>query len=578
MMIQLTMVMLDHNSPKKELSFSLKVKTGTSFADWIHADTNNEFLTTSHDKSFSVSDIKHQVNQMLGLVVDGELLDPRTPLFATCVVEPVIPGHREYPRLYQQNLVSLFFASVKYSCPKLKFKLGNSIGSALFIESQEPVDTTSIDSISSTMKELVANKEPFILRWENYHTARNLFVSNDTPGSHLLLDYYNERTIPLITIAKHSQLALHPYGLSAGPLEYFRLSPHSNGVLLEFPKTFEHLVQLKPWNDIPHLTSIYQEHQRWSRILGINTVGELNKVTQAKQIKEYIWTAEALQHGKINQIAETIKTNSKSIRCVLIAGPSSSGKTTFAKRLGIQLLAHGIKPKTLSMDNFFVPREQTPKDQSGNYDFESIDAVDRNLLQKTISDFFADQQVQLPIFDFKKGDRYFLEKPETLRNDEILILEGIHGLNPALIPEIPKEKTFRIYISALTQINLNEHHRISTTDNRLIRRLVRDYRYRGHSAENTIGMWHSVRRGEDRWIFPFQSFSDAQFNSALDYELGVLKPHVESILREVKPETSGYVTARRILTLMNFFLPIPREFVPDNSILREFVGGSAFKY
>jgi uridine kinase len=237
-----------------------------------------------------------------------------------------------------------------------------------------------------------------------------------------------------------------------------------------------------------------------------------------------------------------------------------------------------MKPKAISLDNFFLPRESTPRDEYGNYDFETLKALDLELLNETLLNLMNGEKVALPVFDFRVGDRYFPHPPEKLESDEILVIEGIHGLNPELLPRIPIESTYKIYISALTQINIDQSHRISTTDNRLVRRIVRDYRYRGHSAGATLEMWPSVRRGEDLWIFPYQTLSDAQFNSALDYELGVLKPMAESLLRQVKPDKPSYTTAKRLLQILDYFLPIPREFVPDMSILREFVGGSAFKY
>lgn len=321
------------------------------------------------------------------------------------------------------------------------------------------------------------------------------------------------------------------------------------------------------------MLATFRQYGNWLRRLGIESVGALNDAIQADRIREIILVSEALHELYIAEIAGKIVARSNKARIVLIAGPSSSGKTTFSKRLAVQLLAQGLTPFPLEMDNYFVDRERTPKDKNGQYDYEALEALDTRLLADHLSRLIAGEEVQIPYYSFKDGKS---EPGEVikLRKEQLIILEGIHGLDPRLLPDIPADQTFRVYCSCLTQLNLDRQNRISTTDTRLLRRIVRDAGTRGYSAMDTIHRWESVRSGEKTYIFPYQENADEMFNSALVYELSGLRPLAEPLLRQVPFGTPEYVEAKRLLAFLGWFLPIKEDLIPDNSILREFVGGS----
>jgi len=326
----------------------------------------------------------------------------------------------------------------------------------------------------------------------------------------------------------------------------------------------------------PTLLKTFRQYGNWLTKLGIPSVGALNDAIAEGRIREVILVSEALHTQQISLIAGEIKRLRDKVRVVLIAGPSSSGKTTFSRRLTIQLLTHGLSPFALEMDNYFVDRKRTPRQENGQFDFESIDALNRKSLNKHIQGLIAGEKVQLPKYNFKSG---MSEPGEVvqLNEGEIIILEGIHGLNPDLLEGFDEEKTYRIYVSCLTQLNLDRHNRISTTDTRMLRRILRDARDRGYSAQETIQRWESVRLGEKQHIFPYQENADSIFNSALAYELTALKPLVEPLLRQVPFGTPEFIEAKRLLKFLEWFLPTSSEWIPDNSILREFTGGSILK-
>jgi len=328
--------------------------------------------------------------------------------------------------------------------------------------------------------------------------------------------------------------------------------------------------------DSPKLLATFRQYGDWLERLGIENTGALNDAIQDGRIREIILISEALHEKKIAEVAQRVADHSETARVVLIAGPSSSGKTTFSKRLTVQLLAQGISPFPLEMDNYFVDREQTPRDAKGEFDFERLEALDFQRMADDLHRMLRGEEVQLPRYNFKTGHSEAGEIVH-LKPGQLVILEGIHGLNPRLLPGFPADQTFRIYVSCLTQLNLDRHNRISTTDSRLIRRIVRDARERGYSANQTINRWESVRRGEKLHIFPFQEFADEMFNSALVYELAALKKTAEPLLRQVPFGGEAYIEAKRLLAFLEWFLPIDEELIPDNSIVREFIGGSILK-
>lgn len=360
-------------------------------------------------------------------------------------------------------------------------------------------------------------------------------------------------------------------------LRIFDLVPYFDGMLLRVPNR-ENPVELEEIVLQPKIFDIFKEYVGWNKIMNLNNVGEFNISCRNNESFNLIKVSEALHEKKVASIADMISQRSQKVRIVLISGPSSSGKTTFSKRLSIQLMVSGLKPVVLSLDNYFVDRDATPRDEKGDWDFEHLHALDLNLFNQNLKQLLAGDEVDLPMFNFEDGKRSFRGEKLKLSDDTILIMEGIHALNPELIPEIPAETTFKIYVSALTTISIDNHNWIPTADTRLLRRIIRDYRFRNYSARETIARWPSVRRGEEKWIFPFQENADVMFNSALLFELAVLKKHAEPILAEVPKYCDEYTEAHRMIKFLNYFVPIHDREIPPTSLLREFVGGSSFRY
>lgn len=358
---------------------------------------------------------------------------------------------------------------------------------------------------------------------------------------------------------------------STGYLKYFDLMAFEGGMMLLFPNENPKTVaEFKPSHK---LFETLQESEDWGKMLDIDTVGALNDAIAGGRMKEVIMVQEALMEKRIGQLAEQI-AGEKDKKFVMIAGPSSSGKTTFSYRLSTQLIAQGLKPHPIGLDNYYLDRDKTPRDENGNYDFECLEALDVEQFNEDMTRLFRGERVEMPTFNFKTGKREYKGNTLQLGEDDILVIEGIHGLNDKLSYSLPKESKFKIYISALTQLNIDEHNYLPTTDARLIRRIVRDARTRGTSAKETIAMWPSVRRGEEQHIFPFQEEADAMFNSALIYELSVLKAYAEPQLFHIEKDCAEYIEAKRLLKFLDYFLPVPTEDIPKNSILREFIGGS----
>ena len=359
-------------------------------------------------------------------------------------------------------------------------------------------------------------------------------------------------------------------------LSLFGLEKYYDGLLLRIPST-QDPSQLGALVKQDKMFDIFKEHHRWQGILGLCTIGDLNEAVDKGATTDLINLSEALQEKKIGQIADEIAAR-KGVRMVLIAGPSSSGKTTTCKRLSIQLLTNGIKPVPISLDDYFVDRERTPKDEKGDYDYESLYALDLDLLNRQLNDLFVGKEVELPKYNFQSGRSEKSGRRLRLSDNEVLVVEGIHALNPELTAQVPEEQKFRVYASALTTILIDSHNYVPTTDNRLLRRIVRDYKYRGVSAQETIRRWPSVRAGENKWIFPYQENADAMFNSAMLFELAVIKAQAEPLLELVPENADEYSEAYRLLKFLKYFRPIPNRTIPPTSLLREFLGGSSFKY
>ena len=533
-----------------------------------------------------VGELLHEPNDpvtglpYLGALVNNELVTFAYTLDIDSSVRFVTMASSGGMQIYVRSLSFLLAKAVKDLHPAAHFSVEHALGPGLYCEFEvagvRGMTPAQAEALEAHMRDLVATDRPILRQRISYTAAIEQFTRNGQDDKVSLLRFTNTPKIVTYVCENFCDLATGPMTRSCGPLQFFKIIPYQTGFVLQMP-TCDSAPRLPDFKPIHVLTETFKEYNRWGRILGVNTVGRLNEIIAANEIKDFVKVAEALHEKKIAAIADQI-ASTPSVKWVLIAGPSSSGKTTFAKRLAIQLRVNGLRPVTLGTDDYFVDRPHTPRTATGDYDFEHLQAVDVPTLNRDLADLDAGREIQLPTFDFHSGSRSYKGRKMRLAEDQVVVLEGIHSLNPALTPAIPDNRKFHIYISALTQLNLDNNNRIPTTDNRLLRRLVRDHRYRGHSATKTLEMWPNVGRGERTWIFPFQEEADAVFNSALDYELAILSVLARPLLSEIKPNQPIYAEARRMLEFLSHFIPLSTDVPPPTSIIREFVGGSDFDY
>lgn len=515
---------------------------------------------------------------LAAVLVNNELQPLSASIFINCYIEPVLIDSSQGAFSYRRSLCFLAAIAARDMFPKRRLIVGQAIGYGFYHRFEDGKATESdINALNKRMMELVEMDIPIATQWWSYEDAITYFNANKQEDTLLLLELKNEARIALNECSGFRDLHITALVPSTGVLKTFELMPYDEGFLLRYPQK-ENPDLIPPFEDDPLLYKITDDTRRRSAVLGVSSVGSLNRINAPKRIKDYITVAETLMNKNVAELADQIAKKRDSAKVVLIAGPSSSGKTTTSKKLSIQLRVLGFEPMVIGLDDYFVDRSRTPVDENGEFDFERLEALDVEYLNEQLLDLFEGKEVELPSFDFKTGDRKPSGRRLCMGDRTILIMEGIHGLNERLTPRIPKEQKYKIYVSALTQINLDEHNRISTTDNRLIRRMVRDNQFRGRSALETIKMWPSVQRGERLHIFPFQNSADAALNSALDYELGVLKIYAEPILRSIKPTNAEYCEAKRLLNFLSYFAPISAQYVPQDSLIREFIGESSFKY
>lgn len=484
-------------------------------------------------------------------------------------------GHKTYVRGVTLLMLRAFYAVCGDRGLNNVF-VKHQIGNSRYCEA-DGVEITPelLVEVEQYMQELVHRDMPFLKRSVDTEEALELFEKHGMLDKKRLFEYRRVSKVNIYTLDGFEDYYYGYMPPSTGVLKYFSLEPYGAGFMINLPnrKTPDQVSAHQP---SPKLFHTLQEASDWGKMVNVDTVGALNEVISHGGVSDLILVQEALQEKKIAQIAEQIASD-PSKKFIMIAGPSSSGKTSFSHRLSIQLRTLGLNPHPIALDNYFKNREDTPLDENGNYDFECLEAIDVELFNQQMNRLLAGERVELPTFNFLLGRKEFKGDFKQLKADDILVIEGIHGLNDKLSYTLPSESKFKIYISALTQINIDEHNRISTTDGRLIRRMVRDARTRGASAAHTIGMWPSVRRGEDNYIFPFQEEADVMFNSALIYELAVLKPQAEAILFGIPKDAPEYIEAKRLLKFLDYFISISTEDIPKNSLMREFVGGSIFK-
>lgn len=515
---------------------------------------------------------------IVGAVVNGKLSELSHQITMDVQVHPITMEDADGMRFYRRSLTFLLESAFHDLHPDAILTVDHSVTSGGYycqVYRRSPLTAQELSVLEKRMCELVKDNIIFERLKVSLQEGIEIFNKKGYKDKVRLLKYRKKDYLTLYKLG--DQLDYHHGYMvpSTGYLKWFDLVMMNDGFILRFPRRKNPIV-LQPIPKYYSLLNVFQRYGGWLHRLGIDSVGALNDSIDQGQIRKIILVSEALHEQHIAEIAAQIEERSDSINVILIAGPSSSGKTTFSKRLTIQLLARGISPFPLGMDKYFVDRENTPLDEDGEWNFESIEAVNRENLSHDIQQLIEGEEVQLPAYDFQTGTSSKGEKVQ-LRPGQIIILEGIHGLNPDLLPGFPQDRAYRIYVSALTQLNLDRHNRVSTTDTRLIRRIVRDARERGYSAMDTINRWESVRRGEKQFIFPFQDNADAMFNSALVYEMAALKSFAEPILRQVPQSSQARIEAKRLLAFLEWFLPIDINMIPDNSILREFLGESNLK-
>lgn len=557
-------------------------KTGGTMKIQLKKELRGEFQEVTIEKGTSIEELyKTMENELpytvLAAKVNNKLVTLAYKIHRDCRVE-FLDMRTQVANLIYQNSLSLIYLKAVYDVlGDFEVDIENSLNKGLYteIKSDVPVTAAQVRAIEKRMQEIVAENLPLERIKLTKEEAENFFIQSGRGGKIALLEEnpYMKR-IPFYSLDGYMDFF---YGLMAPSTEYikyFQLMKYRRGVLLRFPHPSNPNV-IPEYVDEKALYKTFGEEKRWGKLMEINYVSDLNRRIDEGKIKELIQISEALHESKIVEIAETITKQKK--RIILIAGPSSSGKTTFAQRLCIQLRVHGLKPLYLGTDDYFLEREQTPLDEYGEKDYENLNAVDIDLFNDNMNALLAGKEVDLPVFNFLTGHKEFGKRKTKIKGNQPIVIEGIHALNEALTPKIAEDEKFKIYISPLIQLNIDNHNRIVTTDHRMLRRMVRDFKYRGYSAQNTIDSWPKVRAGEDKNIFPFSNQADVVFNSVHLYEISVLKKYAKPLLEEITRDEPEYADAHRLLNFLRFFRTVDDDSaIANNSIIREFIGGSVF--
>jgi uridine kinase len=544
----------------KNLNKSVEVKYGTSLSDFI----KDEKVTLPHP--------------VLGALINNQVRALRYRIHKPCTIEFFDITSTYGNGIYTRSLYFILFKSVKTLFPEAKLNILHSISGGKYCEIEhlnQPLDESVLREIKNKMDEVIAADLPFIRREVPHDEAERLFQKQ---GIEKEKSIFRETNKMYLTIHQLDDVINYYYGHllpSTGYVKLYGLELYENGLLLKIPNP-KRPDAISQTRKMPKLFHVYQQFKEWGNHLGIPYIYNLNEKIDSGKVGDLILTSEALQEKVWANIADEI--HRKEAKMALISGPSSSGKTTSCKRLSVQLSVIGYHPVQISVDDFFLEREQTPRDKNGEYDFESLEAIDLDLFNRTLNGLLAGEEVELPTFNFQSGKKEWTGKKISMQKDSILVIEGIHCLNPKLTASVSEDTKYKIFVSALTSLSVDSQNPIPTTDTRLIRRIIRDFNYRGYSALDTLRRWQSVRDGEEKNIFPFQENADVMFNTSLIYELAVLRPYAMPILLCVPEYEPEYAEAIRLIKFLWFFKPIKEDMIPGTSILREFVGGSKFRY
>ncbi|MFC2822121.1 MAG: nucleoside kinase [Spirochaetales bacterium] len=522
--------------------------------------------------------VPYEENPIVGALVNGELSPLGVPVPMSCAIEPIRVFQGFGRRIYRHSICFLLCYASKLVFPKRRLVIGHSLGDGFYFNYEDGfyTDDQQIAVLSAKMRELVEQALDIDYVALSAQEAMRTLKKQGFEDAMLLIDSMNEPAVNMYRIQNYYHIAFEPIVPNTRILGAWELRQYGTcGMLLRYPVR-ESIKEMIPFKDNSKVFEVFNEYRAWGKILNVSCVGEMNRRCSDNTAEQYVRLSESLQRRKISGIADDIYN--RKAKAVFIAGPSSSGKTTFAKRLCEQLLLMNFHPIRISLDDYYKKRELVPLDDEGKMDFEALDALNLELFNRNMKDLFDGKEVDLPHFGFTKNETYYLNEPIKMNRGTIFVIEGIHGLNSRVTSMIAPKYVYKIYISALTQLNMDDCNRVSTTDDRMLRRILRDYRTRGTSAEETLLMWPSVARGERTQIFPNQNNADVMFNSALDYELGVLSPYVTPLLHGISPDSgTAYTHAQRLLKFLDNIYAIPADFVPSDSILREFIGGSDYE-
>ena len=542
-----------------------------------YKDKKIEIENSTTIKQLLESEIKASEHEIIAATFNNEYVNLNYEIKQDGEIKLIDISSKAGMRVYRSTLIYILGMAFERVCPNDKMTVNYQLTNSMFCDIDDlEVTEEIVQKLNEEMRKIVKENSPIEQVIMTREEAKKLYDDTNTSKGRLQFDFEENEKIYMSYCGEYYNYCYGTLADRTGATKIFEIIKYSDGFLMRYPSSnapeqMPKLIQTKK------LAWALDEYDDIHKILNMNTVYKLNKAVEEDNIKDVIMLDEALHEKKIANIADDIAKN-RNIKMILIAGPSSSGKTTFAQRLGLQLRINKIKPVTISVDSYFVEREQTPKDEDGKYDFENIEAIDLNLFNDHLGKLLNGEEIEMPEFDFHVGTKRYNGKKLKLEKDEVLVIEGIHCLNDQLTSSIPKDQKYKIYISALTVLNMDRYNRISSTDTRLVRRIVRDYQFRGYSAKQTIDGWYMVNRGEEKNIFPYQENANAIFNTSLIYELGVLKNIAMPLLEEITPEETEYAEARRLINMLKYFRTIPAEYVPANSLIKEFVGGGNFKY